>query len=333
MVTASSKSVQEPRELFSDTLASRRLLVVSGKGGVGRSTVALLVAKELASRGRRVLLATTGTDDRLAALCGLDALSESPQSPSAGLSLMRLTPSRSVREYAEMVLFSRRIARAIFENKVVRRLLSAIPGMEDFAVLGKVWHEATRAHNYDHVVFDGPASGHLKTTLRAPASIADTLSQGPLAKEAKSMLDSLRDPTQVGLVLVALPQSWPLTELSELVKELQTAPGVPSAALVVNQRWELPLAGVQDLSIGEELDPKLAACLRLVEQTRARALADAQAIQAWRAQLGGELRQLPLVELPYLASGLDGPKAFARLQEELCVRPRAGLSASPEGEQ
>lgn len=328
MVTA-GKSGQDPREKLFEQLASRRLLVVSGKGGVGRSTVALMVAKELASRGRRVLLATTGTDDRLASLCGLQTLTETPQSPSGGLSLMRLEPAQCVREYAEMVLWSRRIARAIFENKVVRRLLSAVPGMEDFAVLGKVWHEATRAHNYDHVVFDGPASGHLKTTLRAPASIAETLKQGPLAKEAQSMLASLRDPTKVGLVLVALPQAWPLTELSELVSSLQNAPGIPSAALVVNQRWDMPIKDVPEVDIDAQLDPKLAACLELVVKARQRALADAQAIEAWRASLQGELARLPLVELPYLARGLDGPAAFSSLQGGIAVHAHAGLSGVP----
>lgn len=309
---------------FVDRLASRRLLVVSGKGGVGRSTVALLVAQELAARGKKVLLATTAKDDRLASLCGLGALDESPQSPSPGLSLLRLTPSRCVRDYAEMVLWSRRFARAIFENKVVRRLLAAIPGMEDFAVLGKVWHEATRAHNYDHVVFDGPASGHLRTTLRAPASIAETLSTGPLAKEAKSMLDSLRDPKQVGLVLVALPQAWPLTELSELVSALQASPGVPSAALVVNQCWASPLVGMPEIDVGASLDPALAACLEAVKSVSARAQADAQAIAAWRAQLQAPLGSLPLMELPYLARGLDGPGAVEQLRAQMVVHTRAG---------
>lgn len=307
-----------------ESLAKRSLLVVSGKGGVGRSTVALLLARGLAARGKRVLLATTGRDDRLASLCGLPTLSGTPQSPSSGLSLLRLSPQQSVREYAEMVLFSRRIARAIFENKVVRRLLSAIPGMEDFAVLGKVWHEATRAHNYDHVVFDGPASGHLQTTLRAPASIAETLSQGPLAKEAQSMVASLRDPNQVGLVLVGLPQNWPLTELSELALALEHAPGMKGAALVVNQRWELPLPGVAQLEIGSDLDPRLAACLGLLEQTRARASTDARVIQSWREQLQGSLLDLPLVELPYLAQGLKGPSTLAQLGERMVVHPRAG---------
>lgn len=325
------KSRAGARDDVFDQLAQRRMLVVSGKGGVGRSTVALLLAQGLAARGKRVLLATTGKDDRLAALCGLAALSETAQSPSPGLSLMRLTPQQSVREYAEMVLFSRRIARAIFENKVVRRLLSAIPGMEDFAVLGKVWHEATRAHNYDHVVFDGPASGHLKTTLRAPASIAETLSQGPLAKEAKSMLASLRDPQQVGLVLVALPQVWPLTELSELARDLKEAPGMQGAALVVNQRWDLPLPSLPELELGETLDPNLKACLELLKRSRERARADAQAIETWRSELQGTSRDLPLLELPYLASGLDGPQKFAQLSERVVAHRRAGCMVGDQG--
>lgn len=318
MVSQAQPKTETIESLLAE-LEKRSLLIVSGKGGVGRSTVALLIAQGLAARGKRVLLATTGADDRLATLSGLHQLSEQPQSPRSGLSLVRLSPAHSVREYAEMVLWSRRIARAIFENKIVRRLLAAIPGMEDFAVLGKVWHEATRAQNYDHVIFDGPASGHLQTTLRSPQSIVDTLGQGPLAKEARSMVRSLRDSEQVGLVLVALPQAWPLTELAELEGALSQEPGVGACALVVNQLWACSLGELAPALDSEDPDGRLSACLELGRAARSRATADAKVVKDWKEGLSARMQGLPLMKIPYAPAGLVGPSALAALEEGLEV--------------
>lgn len=237
-----------------DSLAQRRLLILSGKGGVGRSTAALLLAIAVAQRHKRVLLATTGHDDRLAWMCGLSRLTLEAQTVAAcpGLSMLRLEPPRCVREYGELMLKSRTIARALFENRLVKGLLGAIPGLDDFAVLGKVWHEAVREGRYDCVVFDGPASGHLRLTLGVPQTLIDTVPGGPLVREAQAMQQSLSDFQQSAAVLVALAQPWPLTEMAEMAVDLESRIRLRSAALMINQLWP-PAAAHFDPAAGREL--------------------------------------------------------------------------------
>ena len=220
-----------------DDLSRRRLVVVSGKGGVGRTTLAALLGLALAARGRRVLVATTGHDDRLAWMLGASALSDAAQKVGPSLWVQRLVAQTCIREYGGMVIRSQRVSSAVFDNSVVRRLMRAIPGLDHFSVLGKAWHEATRGGDYDCVIFDGPATGHLVYTLGVPQAILETVPSGPLTSEARLMQAALEDPETTQAVLLGLPEAWPLTELGELGALLQSKVRMHVAALVVNGLW------------------------------------------------------------------------------------------------
>ncbi|TPV96264.1 MAG: ArsA family ATPase [Myxococcales bacterium FL481] len=224
-----------------DRLGRRKLLIVSGKGGVGRTTVAALLGLALAREDRRVLVATTGHDDRLAWLLGGDRLPAKPTRLGPNLWVQRLVPRECVTEFGALTLRSRRLSGLVLDNPLVRRLLRAIPGLDDFAVLGKAWHEAVRGSDYDVVVFDGAASGHLRFNLGVAKAIYDTVPDGPLRREAQEIDRSLRNPDHVGAVLVGLPQSWPLTELATLAGDLSREVGLSVATLVVNGFARLPV--------------------------------------------------------------------------------------------
>lgn len=220
-----------------DDLSRRRLVVVSGKGGVGRTTLAALLGLALAARGKRVLVATTGHDDRLAWMLGADALSDAAQKVGPSLWVQRLVAQTCIREYGGMVIHSQRVSSAVFDNSIVRRLMRAIPGLDHFSVLGKAWHEATRGGDYDCVIFDGPATGHLVYTLGVPQAILETVPSGPLTSEARLMQAALEDPEITQAVLVGLPEAWPLTELGELGALLRSKVRMHVAALAVNGLW------------------------------------------------------------------------------------------------
>lgn len=220
-----------------DDLSRRRLVVVSGKGGVGRTTLAALLGVALSARGKRVLVATTGHDDRLAWMLGAEALSDARQQVGDSLWVQRLVPQTCIREYGGMVIHSQRVSSAVFDNTVVRRLMRAIPGLDDFSLLGKAWHEAVRGGDFDCVIFDGPATGHLIYTLGVPQAILETVPSGPLTSEARLMQAALEDPEVTQAVLVGLPEAWPLTELGELGATLRAKLRMHVAAIVVNGLW------------------------------------------------------------------------------------------------
>jgi hypothetical protein len=236
-----------------DRVEHTRLIVISGKGGVGRTTIAALCGLELARRGKRVLVATTGLDARLAWMLGADHLEDHPTEVGRRLFVQRLVPQTCVREYGTIVMRSKMLSTAVFDNKAIRRFLRAIPGLDDFSVLGKAWHEAVRGDTFDTVVFDGPASGHLLFTLSVPDAILQAVNRGPLIKEAQAMRKSLQRPDHVQALLVGLPELWPLTELSELGGELTTRIRTNVAGIVVNGIWPAHLP-MFDVPAGSQVD-------------------------------------------------------------------------------
>lgn len=289
-----------------DSLAQRQLLVVSGKGGVGRTTVAALLGLSLARRGRRVLVATVGLDDRLAWMLGQRTLADTPMVAGPRLYVQRVVPTVCIREYGALVLHSERIAGAVFDSAPIRRLVRAVPGLDDFAVLGKIWHEAVRARSFDVVVFDGPATGHLRYTLGIPQAILKAVPVGPLPREARAMQDSLENPAITSAVLVGLPDRWPLTELGEMAASLRSESRVHIGGIFVNGAWpELPA-----LQPGPpELDPdgavaRTLAATNVVAQQAARQRGH---VEAWLAGEETAGRRIPpVVTLPWRFQGFAG---------------------------
>lgn len=248
-----------------DRLARRKLVIVSGKGGVGRTTMATLIGMALAARGRRTLVATTGLDDRLAWMLGHARLQDTPTAVDEHLHIQRLLPQTCLREYGTLVIRSARVASAVFDNGVVSKLLHAIPGLDDFSIVGKAWHEAARGDNFDVVVFDGAATGHLLYSLGLPNAIVDTVAGGPLTKEARLMQETLADPELTEAVLVGLPESWPLTELAELGSSLKKDIGLSLQTIIVNGIWPSAISAFGDGGGNPEYAEQLAYLAELGE--------------------------------------------------------------------
>ncbi|PRP90995.1 Arsenical pump-driving ATPase [Enhygromyxa salina] len=297
----------DPSRLLAD-LERRRLLIVSGKGGVGRTTVAALLGSALAARARKVLIATTGHDDRLAWMLGGEQLSDQPVEIAPGLEIQRLVPATCVEEYGALVTRSQRLSHMVFGNKVIRRLLRAIPGLDDFAILGKVWHEAVRARSYDTIVFDGPASGHLRLVLGVPQAILETVAEGPLTAEAEAMRNSLQDPSVCAAVLVGLPEPWPLTELGELATALRREIGMGAGTLVVNKLWPLlpPLPP-------REHDDAVSNMLAVVDRIGERGRDQREVVSAWLDERANTKLDEDLITVPWWPWGLEGPKQLREL--------------------
>ncbi|MBA3545376.1 MAG: ArsA family ATPase [Nannocystis sp.] len=310
-----------------DDLAARQLLIVSGKGGVGRTTVAALLGIALARRGRRVLVATVGPDDRLAWMLGQRSLSESPVAARPGLFIQRVVPHVCIREYGGLVLHSDRIAAAVLDNGPMRRLLRTIPGLDDFAILGKVWHEAVRDNNVDAVVFDGPATGHLRYCLGIPQAILRTLTVGPLPREARLMQDSLEDPRSVQSVLVGLPDRWPLSELGEMAAALREELHVGVGAVVVNGLWPagLPELGAVDPDPEQDPDGAVARVFAATTVVARQARRQREGVTAWlESERAAGRAGAPVLALPWHWQGFTG---VGDLEQVLAGLERPDLSA------
>ncbi len=220
-------------------IADLRLAILAGKGGVGRTTVAAALARAMAAQGRRVLIAQTEAADRLAKLFGrAEPVGADIVTLAPGIDAVNMTPKSALHEYGLMVLRYETVYRALFENRAVRGFLGAIPGLDAYAMLGKVWWHTTETvrgrPRYDLVILDGPASGHATLMLRLPQAVLAAMPRGPLARDAQAAHDLITDPARAAMVIVTLPEELPVRETVELAHTARETLKIPLGPVVVN---------------------------------------------------------------------------------------------------
>jgi anion-transporting ArsA/GET3 family ATPase len=216
----------------------RRLILVVGKGGVGRSTVAAAIAGQCAAQGRRTLLFETNANDRFGSYFDKPAVGTELTALAPNLWAINTNAAAALEEYGLMILKFKSVYEMVFENRVTRAFLRAIPGLDDYALLGKAWFHTTEEKRgraiWDHVVFDMPASGHSYSMLRIPWVITDTVPEGPLTRDARTIKELLTDKRRTSVVLVTLAEEMPVNEAIELEDKL-TALGIVPQHVVCNQ--------------------------------------------------------------------------------------------------
>jgi anion-transporting ArsA/GET3 family ATPase len=236
-------------------LLDHRLLIITGKGGVGKSTISAALGLLGARRGKRVLVCEVNAQERVAPLLGAPASGSSAREVVPGLFTVAVTPRDAMREYGIMVLRFKSIYDAVFENRLVRFFLRAIPSLAELVVLGKILHEVrVEEHGrprWDLVVLDAPATGHAVQLLRVPAALLDTVPPGPLRRDAQWMRDLLVDPLTTALSIVTLPEEMPVNEAIDLDSAVRDVLGIPRGALVVNAMPEELFSKEERARLGE----------------------------------------------------------------------------------
>lgn len=220
------------------TLAEKRFVLVTGKGGVGKTTVCAAEALALGAKGKRVLVAMCNAKERLSVMLGVPPIGTDVVNVAPNVWAVNMDPEKALEEYGSLVLHSRALYRTLFGNRYVRSFLKAVPGMHEWAMLGKAWWHTTERDDagrdkYDVVVLDAPATGHGLDMLRVPKVILDVVPPGLLRRDAERAWTLFQDPKTTAIVLVTLPEEMPTTETIELARALREL-GLPIGRVVVN---------------------------------------------------------------------------------------------------
>jgi anion-transporting ArsA/GET3 family ATPase len=309
-------------------------LIVAGKGGVGKTTVAATLARMASRAGVNTLvvevegrsgvapaLGHTGPlDYREAVLVGAD--------PAAGRGAIRgrtITPDDALLEYLDEHGM-RRISRRLVKTGAVEVVATAIPGIKDILVLGKIKQveRLTRpGHADDLIILDAPAAGHAVTFLHSAYGLLDAVRVGPVRSQAQEVVDLLRDPRRCQVLLVTLPEETPVNELVETAYSLEDRVGVRLAPVVVNGMYPV-LDGLE----GDPTDAARASGIDL-DEAGTTALRDAAAFRRQRQTLQAEqVRRLndalplPQLRLPYLFTETIGPAEIDALADALAADVR-----------
>ncbi len=222
-------------------MLDRRLLLVSGKGGVGKSAVTASIAIAAARAGQRVLAMGMVDGLGLALHLGVEAIGPDAHEVLPGVSASVVDRARALDEYLKLQLRVPRGTPTRQFSKALNVLVDTAPGVREVISMGKPFFEAQQ-HHWDLVVVDAPPLGQLLSYLRAPATIERLVPTGIVQNQARSMRRFLADPRRTGLVLVTVPEELPIVETVESLDELASEPLVDLAVVAANRVLpELPV--------------------------------------------------------------------------------------------
>jgi anion-transporting ArsA/GET3 family ATPase len=291
------------------SLANRRFLFVTGKGGVGKTTVTAALALSFAAKGKRVLCCACNAKERFSTLFGVAPVGAEIAPVAERVWAVNMDPSRAMEEYGMLILRSRTLYKAVFDNRYVRSFFRATPGLYEWAMLGKAWYHTTETRSdgsplYDVVLLDAPATGHGLDMLRVPKVIVDVVPPGILRRDADLAWAMFRDAAQTGVVVVTLPEEMPVNETVELAGSIEGELGLHIEQIVVNAMLP-PLFSQEErasLQQPRELDESTSPDVAVAAGMRRAAREDVQARSLSR--LTHELKT-PKLYLPYLFDGAE----------------------------
>jgi hypothetical protein len=301
------------------TLLEHRLIIVTGKGGTGKTTIAACLGLAAASQGMRAVLAEVGHAEHLPKLFsdGGEVVGYEGRELLPGLTVMRIDPFEALTDYLGLQLGVRAPVRAVFKSRAFRQFLQATPGWRELIMLGRVWHLEQMKNDagaplYDTLIVDAPATGHGLTFLDVPHVVASAVQSGPLRRNALEVEALIRDASRTLLLPVALAEELPARETVELIGRVREDIGVAVDRVVINAIAPPPFPpGLEELdAMLAKLPPdrptlhalpppaSLSACATLLASRY-------RLNQGYVEQIGVETG-LPIIPLPYLDGGLRG---------------------------
>src|SRR3954471_3269337 len=283
--------------------STSHVVIVAGKGGVGKTTVTAALATAAARAGASVLVVEIEGKSGLATMFGVPTLSYDEIDLSEGIRARFLTPDAALVDYLESHGM-RRISKRLIGSGALEVVATAVPGMKDILVLGKV-KSLDESRAADLLIVDAPAAGHAISFLLSPRGLLDAVRVGPISKQASDVVALLSDPARCQVMLVTLPEETPVSEAIETAYAIEDRAGVALGPVVVNQCFESLPVGVS--ASVEDVRAEAEAAGRFVSDREAHDLARAVEFRATRHdvqrdQIDRLRAQLPLptIELPFL---------------------------------
>ncbi len=263
-------------------LTSRPLILVTGKGGVGKSSVSAALALRAVALGLKPLLFECDAPARQSLFPGGARSSDEVREILPGLYGVNQSSDEAIKAYAIHALPSRTLAELLLENRVARLFLKASPSVTEMALIGRMVQLAEERAAEGPVIVDLHSTGHALHVLRAPLGIMRVLRKGPVYERAKIANDFVFDPARTAVIAVALPEELPVTELLEVLAQLDDMK-TPLGPVVLNGMFADPLPGVPDALLER---------VRSDVPEAARASTDAKTMREWARRAARERTRL-----------------------------------------
>jgi anion-transporting ArsA/GET3 family ATPase len=303
-------------------LLDKRLVFVTGKGGVGKTTVAAALGLAAARAGKRTIVCEVAQQERMSRVFRREGVGFSETRLETDLYAISIDPQRSMEEYLREQIKPSALYAVLFDNRLFQYFAAATPGMRELATIGKIWELAqferrsSHAAPYDLVIVDAPSTGHGLGFLQTPRTFRDAARVGPISRQAGKIDAFITDRSSTGVVAVALPEEMPVNETVDFKRDLHDRLGIEIDAVVLNalypERFNTGEARRIEEAAASNGSPGVEAALRaaLFEHRRARTQ------RTEMARLTAELGREPLT-LPFLFEPELDLRSFEELADEL----------------
>ena len=286
-------------------LLDKQLVIVTGKGGVGKSTVALALGLKAADLGKRTIVCEVSSQERISHAFhrGNVGFAETELLPNLyGISI---DPDEAMREYVLLSLKVKALRDLLFRSKVFTYLAAATPGLRELVTIGKIWELSLDERKikgtkpYDLVIVDAPATGHGVGFLQTPKTFANVARVGPMAAQAETLHRLITNRQKTGVAIVALPEEMPVNETAALERDLARTVGVSVDRVFLNGLYPERFSADDERALSEALDQ---APDEAVRDAIAAALTVRRRAQAQREQLARlhDVTRAPVTSLPFL---------------------------------
>ncbi len=302
-------------------LLDKRLVFVTGKGGVGKTTISAALGLRAAAEGKRTIVCEVASQENASRLFEHTEVGFHEVPMEENLWAISIDPDESMREYVLLQLKVRAMRDMLFRSRIFSYLAAATPGLKELVTIGKIWEltqldrRVKSGRKYDLVIVDAPATGHGVGFLQTPRTFAAIARVGPIHSQAKQLDRLITDQRHTGAAIVALPEEMPVNESAALERDLREEVGVAVDRIYMNGLYperfsKEEAARLAELTTGENGAVRAAARAAVSEHDRAR---------SQRAQLARLRRRVeaPVKTLPFLFEPQLGVEAARRLGERL----------------
>lgn len=219
------------------SLLQKRLILLSGKGGVGKTTVSVALGLLASRLKKKALLVEMNSTERVAPFFGLDKIGDQEIPLAPYLTGINLYPPSCFEEYVLRQVRFKKIFDTFVNNRFVTSFLNAVPGLNDLLLTGKIY-DSERQGRYDVIIVDGPATGHGVSTFEVPFVVSRAVKVGPLRSQSDKIIKLLTDPKKTVFSVVTLAEEMPVVEAGELADMIKNKLKIELGPLFLNNFWK-----------------------------------------------------------------------------------------------
>jgi anion-transporting ArsA/GET3 family ATPase len=303
-------------------LFDKRLVIVTGKGGVGKSTVSLALGLAAAERGKRTIVAEVSAQEQLSRFFHRAEIGFHEVEMADNLWAISLDPDEAIREYLLIQLKVKAMRDLLVRSRIFTYLAAATPGLRELVTIGKVWELAQprrkvkSAGEYDLVILDAPATGHGVGFLQTPRTFAGIARVGPIRSQAETLDAYITNRRKTGVVIVALPEEMPVNESATLEQAITDDVGATVDRIYMNALYPERFSSEEV----ERLEPLAEGDDGSVRGAARAALSQSRRANGQREQLARleELTSAPVRTLPFVFEPRLELGQLRRLAGEVC---------------